>query len=67
MKTVVIEIDDKYADILSFTCIGVKAEGFRTETNVTNKCIDLSKCTHVAILENGEMKGLKNERFSGMD
>ena len=50
MKRLIIEIDEKYGDVLSITAVGVHA----LETCVSTKAIDLSKCNFVSIGEDGQ-------------
>lgn len=50
MKKVVIEIDEKYGNVLTATAVGTSA----FTTWVTNGAIDLSKTNHVMINADGE-------------
>ena len=56
MKKIIIEIDEKYGDILSITAVGINY----LETCVSTKAIDLSKCNFLSIGEDGKWTaGLK--------
>lgn len=50
MKTIVIDVSDKYCDAIAFTTIGGESFG---GINVAHSAFDLSKGTHFAVNDNG--------------
>lgn len=53
---VIIDLDDKYSTVLSFTAIG---NGFNT--NVTVCCVDLKMGNKIKVDTNGNFKQLKED------
>lgn len=51
MKKVTIEIDDKYASVLTITAVGIH----RNETDVTTGAVDISKNNKIIFDHNGRM------------
>lgn len=51
MKTITIEIDEKYAEILTITAIGRSGSVLNASTHACN----LSKTSHIKIDENGKV------------
>ena len=49
---VILEIDEKYANVLSVTLVGCAA----FQTVVTTHAVDLSKCNHLIVDENGKFE-----------
>ena len=54
MRRVIIDIDEKYSDLISLTAIGHKKKGSSVETNMTAGCFDLEKGAHIIITERAE-------------
>lgn len=52
MKRVIIDIDERYASVLSVTAIG----GNHSSMNVLTHAIDLNKCDHIAIKHDGKVE-----------
>lgn len=55
MKSITIEIDEKYASLLTFTVIGYNIG----EVNVTTAAFDLLKTDKIIIDEKGKAIGIK--------
>ena len=54
MKRVVIDIDDNYARVLSFTAVGTVEHGERLCVSIN--ALDLSKHTYCEVDENGKVR-----------
>lgn len=61
MKKVTIYVDDKYANVMTMTFVGVNINGFQSETNVTTYCVDLQKNRVFEIDENGKGYAIKDD------
>lgn len=48
--TVILEIDEKYANVLTVTAVGCTA----FQTVVATHAVDLSKCNHLILDKNGK-------------
>lgn len=59
MKRVIIDIDDRYASVLSVTAIGGRYSGM----DILTHAIDLNECDHIAIKHDGKVECF--HRFEG--
>lgn len=50
MKKVILEIDDRYADVLSFTAVGYEGK----EIYLTVSAMDLNKGTYIVVNHDGK-------------
>ena len=55
MKRVILDIDDKYANILSLTLVGLDPK----ETSATIAVVDINNGDHIAFDSNGDMSQRK--------
>ena len=58
MKKIILEIDDKYDDVLSITYMGLKSANnpWGCELDVSSKCVDLRNGNHIVIDADSNMK-----------
>ena len=58
MKKVILEIDDKYDDVLSITYMGLNSapNPWGCELSVSSKCVDLRNGNHIVIDADSNMK-----------
>ena len=55
MKRVILDIDDKYAGLLTIIAIGtITVQPFESHTYVSTSSFDLSKGTHIIIGKDGK-------------
>ena len=57
MKTVTIEIDDNYKDVIQFTCIG----GCGMDVNICTKLAELADGCHFIISKDGKIEQRRDE------
>lgn len=50
MRKIILEINDNYSKILTLTAVG--SDVF--QTRVSTRSVDLSKCTHLLLREDGD-------------
>lgn len=56
MKRVILDIDDRYANVLTVTLVGhsVHWDALRGDMHVTTSSFDITKCDHITVGEDGK-------------
>lgn len=56
MKRVILDIDDRYANVLTVTLVGnlIDWNALKGELNVTTSSFDIKKCDHITVGEDGK-------------
>ena len=56
MKRVILDIDDRYANVLTVTLVGntIQWDALKGELCVTTSSFDITKCDHITVDESGK-------------
>jgi len=57
MKKIILEVDEKYADVLSITLIGSYRNGYtQYGVNVASRALDIRSVNHIVCDDEGKLK-----------